>query len=124
MHTHVGVLRVPLAPITSQKGPRATTNLLTLEVADGKVIKCKEATFPALPLKRKVQSRTFGRDPSILPKKVFQFEAPGDPAPWKLGSHIQVCGGDFFLSGVILPTYRDEGLVPNLSPPKGGGLHR
>lgn len=34
-----------------RRAHKATTNLLTLEVADGKVIQGKEATFPALPLK-------------------------------------------------------------------------
>ena len=51
MHTHVSVTCVPLASMACQKGPRMTTNLFTLEVAESKVIKCKEATFPALPLK-------------------------------------------------------------------------
>lgn len=50
-HTHVGVTPVPLPSTASQVGPRVTTNLLTLEVADGKVVQRKEAPFPALALK-------------------------------------------------------------------------
>lgn len=50
-HARVGVIHMPLASMTYQKGSRTTTNLLTLEVADSEVIKCKEATLPALPLK-------------------------------------------------------------------------
>ena len=47
----VGVIHVPLPSPTSQEDPRVTTNLLTLEVAKGKVIQGKEAPFPALSLK-------------------------------------------------------------------------
>ena len=45
-HTHTPVCETPQSP----EGPRATTNLLTLEVADGKVIQRKEAPLPALAL--------------------------------------------------------------------------
>ena len=50
-HTHVGATPVPLPCTASQAGPRVTTNLLTLEVADGEVVQHKEASFPALALK-------------------------------------------------------------------------
>ena len=45
-HTHTHMCETP----RSLEGPRATTNLLTLEVADGKVIQRKEAPLPALAL--------------------------------------------------------------------------
>ena len=48
-HTHTHA-RTHTHTHTSLEGPRATTNLLTLEVADGKVIQRKEAPLPALAL--------------------------------------------------------------------------
>lgn len=121
LRTQVGVIHGPLASTTRQKGSGTTTNLLTLEVADSKVIKHKEATFPALPLKEKVKSETLRRGPSIpenflvLPSWVPSRKEAGCPR-----SDFRVRGlKDFFLSrGKASNT---QGRVFRPKPPTGLG---